>query len=112
MSELLNPHQVWPGHCAPSHCQARTDASELDILSQVQVVDIQVIFAGNPFFFFRVASVDGEDRPRFNIVSPELPIMMMIEHMCFRAQFGGRTIFEAKVPKQLQFAADGVSREY
>ena len=51
MSELLNPHQVWPGHCAPSHCQARTGASELDILSQVQVVDIQVIFAGNPFFF-------------------------------------------------------------
>ena len=45
MSELLKPHQVWPGHCAPSHCQARTGASELDILSQVQVVDIQVIFA-------------------------------------------------------------------
>ena len=53
MSELLNPHQVWPGHCAPSHCQARTGASELDIVGQVQVVDIQVImiFAGNPFFF-------------------------------------------------------------
>ena len=111
MSELLNPHQVWPGHCAPSHCQARTGASELDILSQVQVVDIQVIFAGNPFFF-RVVSVNGdlEDRPRFNIVSPKLP--MMIKHMCSRAQYGGRTIIEAKVPKLLQFAADGVSREY
>ena len=111
MSELLNPHQVWPGHCAPSHCQAGTGASELDILSQVQVVDIQVIFAGNPFLFFRVVSVN--DRPRFNIVSPKLP--MMIEHMCFRAQYGGRTIFEAKVPKQRQFAAsiaDGVSKEY
>ena len=51
MSELLSPHQVWPGPCAPSHCQARTGASELDILSQVQVVDIQVIFAGTRLFF-------------------------------------------------------------
>ena len=58
--------------------------------------------------FFRVVSVN--DRPRFNIVSPKLP--MMIKHMCSRAQYGGRTIFKEKVPKQLQFAADGVSREY
>ena len=90
MSELLNPHQVWPGHCAPSHCQARTGASELDILSQVQVVDIQVIFAGNQFFFsgWRQSMVTrrtGQDsilcHPSFpwwsSICAPEHSIMMV-----------------------------------
>ena len=61
-----------------------------------------------------MASVDGEDRPRLflaNIVSPELP--MMIELMCFRAPYGGRTVFEAKVPKPFAASiADGIAREY
>jgi hypothetical protein len=61
-----------------------------------------------------VVSVDEFDKPKFfsaHIVSSELP--MMIELMCFRAQYGGRTVFKAKVPKPFAASiADGIAREY
>ena len=59
-------------------------------------------------------SVDEFDKPKLfsaHIVSPELP--MVIELMCFRAPYGGRTVFEAKVPKPFAASiADGIGREY
>jgi hypothetical protein len=67
----------------------------------------------NLYLLSRVASVNNEDRPRLhiaNIAGPELPMMIQVKHMCFRAPYGGRTVCKAK-----QFAAsiaDGMSREY